>query len=90
MMNELETGGQEWAKQFAGGFLVIGVISEIGVYPGQPCADPELTPRQMLTNAKYRIKARTSAVTDPQEGQLREEYPGSGSKRLVKWAGLSR
>ena len=69
----LGMGGQEWAKQFAECIPVIGVISEPGVYPERPRADPELTPRQLLTNAKYRIRARASAVTYPREGQLWED-----------------
>ena len=66
-------GGQEWARQSTNGFPVIGIISEPGVYPEEARADPELAPRQLLTTAKYRIKARASDVTDPHEGQVRED-----------------
>ena len=65
MLDELGMGGQKWIKQFTEGFPVIGDISEPGVYPEQQCDDPGLKPHQLLTNAKYRIKARTKSVTDP-------------------------
>ena len=61
------------AEHFIDGFPVIGIISETGVYPEQPCAEPELRPRQFLTNADYRIMARMSAVTNPRGGQLWED-----------------
>ena len=70
MLNELGMGGQVWVRQFTEGFPVIGEISEPGVYPEQQCADPELKPHQLLTNAKYRLKARMKSVTDPHEGKL--------------------
>ena len=72
-MNGLGMRRQDWAERFAEYFPVIGIISAPGVYPEQPCADPELPPHQLLTNAKYRIKARMSAVTHPREGQLWED-----------------
>ena len=73
MLNELGMGGQRWAKQFTAGFPVIGEISEPGVNPEQQRDDPELKPHQLLTNAKYRIKARVKSVTDPHEGELWED-----------------
>ena len=59
------------AIQFTEGFPVIDEISDPGVSPEQQCDDPELKHHQLLTNAKYRIQARTKSVTDPREGKLR-------------------
>ena len=69
-LRELEMGGQKWAHQFANAFLIGGPLAEPGVYLAQTCGDAELTPQQLLTSSKWRVKTRRAAVTDPHEGAL--------------------
>ena len=60
-MNELGMWVQEWAKQVAGGFPVIGIFSEPRAFPEQPCADPELTPSPVTS--KFETSVRRDGPT---------------------------
>ena len=71
MLEELGVGGQERANQFTAGFPIVGILAEPGTCPG-----PKLDPRQLLTNAKYRIKSRMESSTDPPDGQLKQVKTG--------------
>ena len=45
-------------RQFRGGFLIVGSMGEPGVYPTRACPEPGLSPGQLLSGAKWRLKAR--------------------------------
>ena len=60
----------EW---FRGGFPIVGSMEGPGVYPTHACPEPELSPEQLLSGAKWRLKARQGNITDPNVWVSREE-----------------
>ena len=67
---------QKWLRRFTKGFRVVGSLAEPGVSPIRPSADACLSPQQLLTRSKWRIKARGTAAPNPHEGARREAALG--------------
>ena len=55
------------------GFPTVGSLEEPGVYPTHICPDPEPTPEQLLTSARWGIKAGKTTATYPNGRALRTE-----------------